>query len=408
MSLSTDDLFPEEPLTLSGEQGAGFFPARLGMQLNNSRYIILRKLGRGEFSSTWLASDSEAEERLRYCAIKILTVHDTKAHHDGHLLELEVMQTITRSTGISLLPHLRDHFEINGPHGQHLCLVLPALSESVDSFTYSAPSKLLDPPKVKIIVAQVLESLAQLHTANIIHADLKPDNVLFDEGNATQIIQELLVRTPQIVDGEFELNGVHYPIMRSQPIPHPFRWNDRGITVELYSVCLTDFRNAQWTNGKPLTRTTSSYDLRAPEHILGADYDAKVDVWALGCMTFELLTGSSPFLPQRGQTWSIEDEHLAKMAQLTGESFSEKLLARSPKRNEYFDESGKLLRVDQSSPMPLERAMIDCSLPEAEAAAAAAFIHACLHLDPEERFSASDLLHHPWMRSAYTCCQGPD
>ena len=33
----------------------------------------------------------------------------------------------------------------------------------------------------------------------------------------------------------------------------------------------------------------------APEVLLGYDYDHKADVWSLGCMYFELLTGSMPF-----------------------------------------------------------------------------------------------------------------
>ena len=49
--------FPEEPLHLSGGQGFGFFPARAGLLLNGGRYEILRKLGRGQFSSTWLVFD---------------------------------------------------------------------------------------------------------------------------------------------------------------------------------------------------------------------------------------------------------------------------------------------------------------------------------------------------------------
>jgi serine/threonine-protein kinase SRPK3 len=79
-----------------------------------------------------------------------------------------------------------------------------------------------------------------LHLFNI---DLKPDNVLFIEGTATQTLKQLLDQNPQIVDNEFELKGTHYPIMRSQPVPHPFRWNDSGIITETYSVCLTDFSN---------------------------------------------------------------------------------------------------------------------------------------------------------------------
>jgi len=49
---------PEEPLAMSEEQGFGYFPARIGMLLNNSRYEVLRKLGWGPHSSTWLVSDS--------------------------------------------------------------------------------------------------------------------------------------------------------------------------------------------------------------------------------------------------------------------------------------------------------------------------------------------------------------
>jgi serine/threonine-protein kinase SRPK3 len=109
-----------------------------------------------------------AEETSTYHAIKILTVHATKCHHDGHLLELEAMQTIT-AMKTPLLPRLRDHFEIDGPHGRHLCLVLPVLGESVNTFRRSSPSKSLDTAKVKIIVAQVVEALVKLHAANIVH-----------------------------------------------------------------------------------------------------------------------------------------------------------------------------------------------------------------------------------------------
>lgn len=75
--------------------------------------------------------------------------------------------------------------------------------------------------------------------------DVKPDNVLFNEGTDTKTLETLLDQSPQVVDGEFELKGVSYPIMRSQPIPHPFRWNDPGIIVETYPACLTDFSNGK-------------------------------------------------------------------------------------------------------------------------------------------------------------------
>ena len=58
-SIPNTKAFPEEHLSLSGKEGAGFFPATPGLLLNDGRYKIVRKLGRGQFSSTWLVSDSQ-------------------------------------------------------------------------------------------------------------------------------------------------------------------------------------------------------------------------------------------------------------------------------------------------------------------------------------------------------------
>lgn len=224
--------------------------------------------------------------------------------------------------GTLRLPDLLDHFDTEGPYGQHLCLVLPVLSTDISRFRRSTPSKKLGFPTVKIIVAQVLEALVALHDAQIIHTghraysfcrattvlirlitrvDLKPDNVLFNEGTTTESIRELLHDSPAVVDGEFELHGVRYPIIRSQPVPHSYSWNDPPTVVKQYSVQLTDLGHgiynscftvdlglhgvsAQWAGKEPTTRMISAYGLRAPEVILGANFDTKVDIWALGCI----------------------------------------------------------------------------------------------------------------------------
>jgi len=69
--------------------------------------------------------------------------------------------------------------------------------------------------------------------------------------------------------------------------------------------------------------------LRAPEVILRAGYDCKIDIWAVGCMVsdscgaagcdilimlqaFELLTGTWAFDPRGGSGFSADDEHLAE------------------------------------------------------------------------------------------------
>ena len=109
-----------------------------------------------------------------------------------------------------------------------------------------------------------------------------------------------------------------------------------------------------------------SESLRAPEVILQAGYGTEIDIWAIGCTVrcvphaslgsvnlswcitkvFEMLTGRWLFKPdvQEGDPWTVEDDLLAKMMEVTGERFTNTgILARSPKRDHFFDNNGRFL-----------------------------------------------------------------
>jgi serine/threonine-protein kinase SRPK3 len=51
----------------------------------------------------------------------------------------------------------------------------------------------------------------------------------------------LRIDGPPAIDGEFELSGKRYPIVRSQPLPHEFPWDASRHLTELLNVYLTDF-----------------------------------------------------------------------------------------------------------------------------------------------------------------------
>jgi serine/threonine-protein kinase SRPK3 len=55
------------------------------------------------------------------------------------------------------------------------------------------------------------------------------------------------------------------------------------------------------------------------------------------------MVGRWLFLPEDGgDDWSFEDDHLAKMMELTGQTFSKSVLDRAKHRDKYFDASGSL------------------------------------------------------------------
>jgi hypothetical protein len=74
-----------------------------------------------------------------------------------------------------------------------------------------------------------------------VFADLKLDNVLFDHPYSDADIDALLLNEPLAVDGEFELHGKQYPILRSQPLTHKFPWDASRHLTEVLNVYLTDF-----------------------------------------------------------------------------------------------------------------------------------------------------------------------
>lgn len=109
---------------------------------------------------------------------------------------------------------------------------------------------------------------------------------------------------PPIIEGEIELDGTAYPLMKAQPLPHTFKWDDEHSETASRMFCLNDVgtsENLHLTIMPVVVRLTlncigvradgeknyelgTPYALRAPEVILRAGYDSKIDTWAIGCM----------------------------------------------------------------------------------------------------------------------------
>jgi serine/threonine protein kinase len=59
-------------------------------------------------------------------------------------------------------------------------------------------------------------------------------------------------------------------------------------------------------------------EYRSPEVIMGGEYDESADMWSLGCMIFELVTGDFLFDPKKGANYKKNEDHLALITELIG------------------------------------------------------------------------------------------
>ncbi len=108
------------------------------------------------------------------------------------------------------------------------------------------------------MIKQLLLALNFMHNKNIMHRDLKPENILVEE-NADSNDQEIRIK---LTDFGFAT-----------------RYNDN--------------QRQNLSLGSPL--------YMSPELCREDDYDMKVDVWAVGVITYVLLTGRPPFFDKNGQ-----------------------------------------------------------------------------------------------------------
>jgi serine/threonine protein kinase len=89
-------------------------------------------------------------------------------------------------------------------------------------------------------------------------------------------------------------------------------WKDK-IPINLnenFKIKVVDFGNACWKN-KKFTDNIQTREYRAPETIIGAEYEANTDIWSFACLIFELLTNNYLFKPEKQEDAKKSDVHLA-------------------------------------------------------------------------------------------------
>jgi serine/threonine-protein kinase PRP4 len=336
----------------------GYYNVRLG-ELINGRYHIHQNLGKGMFSSVVRATDSKTD---KYVAIKIIRRNDTM--RKAGLKEIQILEQLLAAD-----PEDKKHvirFERSFEHKGHLCMVFENLSMNLREVLKKFGRDVgLNLRAIRAYAQQMFLGLSLLRKCSILHADLKPDNLLVNEQRS------------------------------------------------IMKIC--DLGSASSASENEITPYLVSRFYRAPEIILGIPYDYAIDIWSIGCTLYELYTGKILF------TGRNNNQMLRSIMECRGK-FPPKFLRKGTLTHDHFDNmlnfysteedkiTGRVVTkmVDMKKPtrdlksrlMGTGNKAASKGMAESEMKELTQFVDLldrCLNVNPEKRCTPLEALKHPFI-----------
>ncbi|CAH0703259.1 unnamed protein product [Spodoptera exigua] len=342
-------------LTDNWDDAEGYYRVRIGEMLDN-RYTVYGYTGQGVFSNVVRARDQARNNTD--VAVKI--IRNNEIMHKTGLRELEILKRLNDADPEDKFHCLRlfRHFF----HKRHLCMVMEPLSMNLrEVLKKYGKNSGIHIKAVRSYTQQMLLALKLLKKTGILHADIKPDNILVNEN-------KLMLK-------------------------------------------LCDFGAAGHVSDNEITPYLVSRFYRSPEIILGVSYDHGIDMWSTACTVYELSTGKIMF------SGKSNNEMLKYFMDLKGK-IPNKIIKKGYFKEQHFDancnflyheldkitEREKIVIISSIKPtrdLQTELAPPHHRLPAPEAKKITQLkdlLERMLMLDPAKRASVNHCLAHPFIQ----------
>ncbi|KAG7196230.1 Ribosomal protein S6 kinase alpha-5 [Scheffersomyces spartinae] len=264
-----------------------------------SDFDVIKVLGRGAYGKVLLVKEKSTNKLYAMKQLKkaLLIINNTihEVNYNRTVNEKTILQSVNHPNIVKLYYAFQDH--------NKLYLILEYL-DGGELFHHLAQERYMPETKASYYIAQLIVAIRYLHVnLKVIYRDLKPENCML---------------------------------------------NSYGHLV------LTDFGlSKQTVDDVKLNSLAGTAQYMAPEILKGEEYDFGVDWWSLGCVCFDLLTGSPPFTGNNNKKVMDKVMNAKKFLKfpfylsLDAKDFLRKLLQVNPMKRVDLDDETQFKKIMQ-------------------------------------------------------------
>lgn len=371
----------------------------------NGKYLLISVLGSGSYAVIWLVMNIQNIQSPEFFALKIQNMDD----YDTGLDEIDIMRKLNKEGKNSYVNILVDNFIYETEDGSHVCMVFELMRGSLYDIIKN-DKQCLSFDTVRIIIRQLLIALDIMNSKyKLLHTDIKPDNILVvgisDKVRAQiDIVKSNKVLIDKIKKGnknrrKYDTDSIIKCVDNMKLDDIKYDVKNVALSTNIQTK-LADFGTCKDINYTYYDIQTRYY--RAPEIILGYEYNGKCDMWSVGCMIYELLTGQTLFCPYKDIRFNTDRFHIYEMNSVLGK-IPDYLINKSLKKTDFYKKNGLLKGVQFITYKPLHKTITSQletrkDMNTTNISLTIDLIYNLLSYDPETRLSAKLALNHEWFK----------